>query len=70
MSEDEVEIVEIINNIYDVMFFQFFEFMYIFYIYGRGIFDKFLGMVDGSFDLLVYDQSLDFLWIKCWCFLL
>lgn len=69
-SEDEAEIVETINNTYDAMSLQLLELMYTLHTHGRGIFDKFPGMADGSPDVPVHDQSLDFLWTKCWCPLL
>ncbi|XP_022788096.1 Golgi-specific brefeldin A-resistance guanine nucleotide exchange factor 1-like isoform X3 [Stylophora pistillata] len=73
-SEDEAEIVETINNTYDAMSLQLLELMYTLHTHGRGIFDKFQDernqLQQSSPDVQGNDQSLDFLWTKCWCPLL
>ena len=74
-SEDEAEIVETINNTYDAMSLQLTELMYTLHTHASSIFEKVPD--DGSqsqqsspSDVTAHDQSMNFLWTKCWCPLL
>lgn len=74
-SEDEAEIVETINNTYDAMSLQLTELMYTLHTHASSIFEKIPGDSNQSqqsrpSDVTAHDQSMDFLWTKCWCPLL
>ena len=75
-SEDEAEIVETINNTYDAMSLQLTELMYTLHTHGSSIFQKIPDDLSqsqqssGPSDVTAREQSLDFLWTKCWCPLL
>lgn len=74
-SEDEAEIVETINNTYDAMSLQLTELMYTLHTHGSSIFEKVPDDRNHSqqitrSDVTARDQSMDFLWTKCWCPLL
>lgn len=75
-SEDEAEIVETINNTYDAMSLQLPELMYTLHKHAGSLFEQ---VPDNSRHTqpsrdgdvtIARDQSMEFMWTKCWCPLL